>query len=143
MWCTSPWVQAWAPAFSGGKLLHRVIPPEAGHIPLVPNPDDPIAGDGACPYHKNCLEGLIAGPAIAKRWNGKKGSQMADDPEAMDLLRRVPGAGARHVHPLLLAAAHHHWRRRQGRLTPIVQLARAKTAEALNNYIVTPEVAEL
>ena len=27
--------------------------------------------------------------------------------------------------------------------TPIVQLARAKTAEALNNYIVTPEVADL
>ena len=27
--------------------------------------------------------------------------------------------------------------------TPIVQLARAKTAEVLNNYIVTPEVADL
>lgn len=131
-----------AGVLSGGKLLHGMMHPEAGHIPLVPNPDDPIAGDGACPYHKNCLEGLIAGPAIAKRWNGKKGSQMADDPEAMDLLAGYLGQ-ALATYILCYSPQRIIIGGGVGDHTPIVQLARAKTAEVLNNYIVTPEVADL
>ena len=131
-----------AGVLSGGKLLHGMMHPEAGHISLVPNPDDPITGDGACPYHKNCLEGLIAGPAIAKRWNGKKGSQMADDPEAMGLLAGYLGQ-ALATYILCYSPQRIIIGGGVGDHTPIVQLARAKTAEVLNNYIVTPEVADL
>jgi fructokinase len=57
----------------GGVLLrgaphHGALHPEIGHlmVPQVmseaPNPD------GVCPFHGNCLEGLISGPAIEARW---------------------------------------------------------------------------
>lgn len=131
-----------AGVLSGGKLVHGMMHPEAGHILVMPDPRDPIANDGACPYHKNCLEGLIAGPAIAKRWNGKSGGEMADDPEAMDLLAGYLGQALAtyilcHSPQRIIiggGVADH---------TPIVQLARAKTAEVLNGYIVTPEMADL
>lgn len=54
--------------FANGKLLHGALHPEIGHlhIPLVmSNAPQP---DGVCPFHGNCLEGLISGPAIAQRW---------------------------------------------------------------------------
>jgi fructokinase len=58
----------------GGGLLikgaphHGALHPEIGHlmVPQVmseaPNPD------GVCPFHGNCLEGLISGPALEARW---------------------------------------------------------------------------
>ena len=51
----------------GGKPVHGLTHPELGHMLLAPEPDDPTP-DGFCPYHKHCLEGLAAGPAIQKRW---------------------------------------------------------------------------
>lgn len=51
-----------------GRPLHGSLHPEIGHlfIPAIqsgaPNPD------GICPFHGDCLEGLISGPAIAARW---------------------------------------------------------------------------
>jgi fructokinase len=49
---------------------------ESGHIPMARDPvRDPFPGH--CPYHRNCLEGLAAGPAIAARW-GSSLSQLAD-----------------------------------------------------------------
>lgn len=51
----------------GGKPVHGLTHPELGHMLLAPMPDDP-APDGFCPYHRHCVEGLAAGPAIRKRW---------------------------------------------------------------------------
>ena len=51
----------------GGKPVHGLTHPEMGHMLLAPEPDDPTP-DGFCPYHKHCLEGLAAGPAMQKRW---------------------------------------------------------------------------
>ena len=50
-----------------GKPVHGFMHPEIGHIPLIPDQEDPTP-DGFCPYHKHCVEGLAAGPAIEKRW---------------------------------------------------------------------------
>ena len=51
----------------GGKPVHGLVHPEFGHQLMRELPGDP-APDGFCPYHKGCLEGLAAGPAIERRW---------------------------------------------------------------------------
>ena len=48
------------------KVIHGFGHPEAGHI-LVKR-DDRDNYEGTCPYHKDCLEGIAAGPAIGKRF---------------------------------------------------------------------------
>lgn len=50
-----------------GRLNHGILHPEMGHISLIVRDDDNYGGN--CPYHKNCLEGMAAGPAIEARWN--------------------------------------------------------------------------
>ena len=50
----------------GGKPLHGMLHPEAGHILLPISTDDGFSG--ICPYHKNCFEGLASGPAMKKRY---------------------------------------------------------------------------
>lgn len=49
-----------------GRILHGLGHPEVGHL-SVPRQD----GDefpGGCPFHRDCLEGMASGPAIAARW---------------------------------------------------------------------------
>lgn len=49
-----------------GRILHGLGHPEMGHL-AVPRQD----GDdfpGRCPFHRDCLEGMASGPAIAARW---------------------------------------------------------------------------
>lgn len=65
-----------------GKLLHGMVHPEAGHVLIRKRGDDPY--EGKCPYHKTCLEGLAAGPAIEERW-GSKAAALADRAEVWDL----------------------------------------------------------
>ena len=50
-------------------------------------PDEKTSGRSLrrqMPYHKTCLEGLAAGPAIEARW-GKKGIELADKKEVWEL----------------------------------------------------------
>ena len=65
-----------------GKLLHGMMHPEAGHILLHRHPAD--AYEGWCPFHKDCLEGLAAGPALEKRW-GAKGDTLTDRAEVWEM----------------------------------------------------------
>jgi fructokinase len=57
-------------ALVSGRLLHGLSHPEMGHV-AIPHDwaADPFAG--TCPYHRDCLEGLASGPAIAARWGAK------------------------------------------------------------------------
>ena len=65
-----------------GKLLHGMLHPEAGHVLITRRETDPYGGK--CPYHKNCLEGLAAGPAIEGRY-GKKAVDLAEEEDVWDL----------------------------------------------------------
>ncbi len=68
--------------YINGRLLHGLVHPEAGHVLLQRHPDDAYAG--FCPYHKDCAEGLAAGPAIEERW-GKSGRELADRKEVWEM----------------------------------------------------------
>jgi fructokinase len=55
-------------AFTEGKLLHGLVHPEMGHIPLPHDlSTDPF--EGICNFHKDCFEGLASGPAMEARWS--------------------------------------------------------------------------
>lgn len=130
-----------AGVLSGGRLVHGMMHPEAGHILVTRDPRDTIGEHCGCPYHDSCLEGLIAGPGINKRW-GKKAGELADDAEAMDLLA---GYLAQALMTYILCYAPQKIVIGGGVAdhTPIVPLARKKCAQLLNGYIATPEVADI
>jgi fructokinase len=50
-----------------GKPLHGLFSPEMGHI-RIPHDREADPFSGACPYHRDCLEGLASGPAIQARF---------------------------------------------------------------------------
>lgn len=66
-----------------GAPVHGLVHPEVGHI-LLPHDfeKDPFAGN--CPYHKDCFEGLAAGPALAARW-GARAETFAPEHPAWEL----------------------------------------------------------
>ncbi|MDQ6594986.1 ROK family protein [Bacillus salipaludis] len=65
-----------------GRLLQGLSHPEMGHILIRRHHQDVY--QGKCPYHKDCLEGLAAGPAIEERW-GSKGNDLVDRSEVWEL----------------------------------------------------------
>ncbi len=65
-----------------GRLLHGMLHPEAGHIILNRHPEDHY--EGFCPFHKTCLEGMAAGPAIEGRWKAKAVT-LKDRPEVWEM----------------------------------------------------------
>ena len=79
-----------------GKPLHGAAHPEVGHIRVRRDPADTFAG--ACPFHGDCLEGLVSGPAIARR-AGKPAEQLTPDDPLWD---RIAGEIAELVMTLVL-----------------------------------------
>lgn len=61
-----------------GKPLHGLLHPEMGHIRLKRQDGD--AFKGVCPFHGDCLEGLVAGPAIFARLGKTLSDVAVDDP---------------------------------------------------------------
>ncbi|HWW56289.1 MAG TPA: ROK family protein [Sphingopyxis sp.] len=58
-----------------GEPLHGWQHPEFGHLKARRMPGDVFRGN--CPFHGDCIEGLISGPAIARR-SGMAGEQVED-----------------------------------------------------------------
>ena len=58
-----------------GTILSGLTHSEMGHILI--RPDEKDIYEGKCPSHKNCLEGMIAGPAIEARL-GIKGHELGE-----------------------------------------------------------------
>ncbi|MBA1392734.1 ROK family protein [Lactobacillus sp. XV13L] len=67
-----------------GKILQGIGHPEMGHTFLKRHPDD-LEFAGICPYHKDCLEGLVAGPTFEARL-GIPGPQVPKDHHVWDIM---------------------------------------------------------
>ncbi|MBK8196732.1 MAG: ROK family protein [Acidobacteria bacterium] len=82
-----------------GRAVHGAMHPEIGHIRIRRASGDGFAG--VCPFHGDCAEGLVSGPALAARFG-----QPADTvDESHPLWRQVAGEIAELACTLLLTAS--------------------------------------
>ena len=61
-----------------GTPIHGAMHPEVGHIKTRRAEGDSFGG--ACPFHGDCIEGLVAGPALAARFNADMRTVPDDHP---------------------------------------------------------------
>lgn len=124
---------------SNGKLVHGMLHPELGHMKMVAFPGDSYKGH--CPYHGTCLEGMAAGPAIEERW-GKKGIELKDEEKVWEMEAYYIAQALTNIilvmspQMIILGGGVMH----QTQLFPLI---RKKTKEMLNDYIKTPEIADI
>jgi fructokinase len=119
-------------AMINGQLLHGLLHPEMGHIPLPHDKErDPF--EGGCPFHKDCFEGLASGPALEKRW-GQKAETLPPDHPAWEL----------EAHYIALALASYIYTLSPQRIVigggvggrdGLLPLIRKNVQEALNGYV--------
>ena len=122
-----------------GHLMHGLLHPEMGHIPLPHNKEvDPF--EGWCPFHGDCFEGLAAGPAMEKR-GGQKAETLPADHPAWDL----------EAHYIALALQSLICTLSPQRIiigggvaqqSQIMPLVRQKTQALLNGYVQSAEILE-
>lgn len=62
-----------------GRPLHGLLHPEIGHIKLPRHAFD-ADFPGVCPFHGDCVEGLISGPSIRARFGGDFSELPGDHP---------------------------------------------------------------
>ncbi|MGX9799381.1 fructokinase ScrK [Pediococcus acidilactici] len=73
-----------AGAIVGGHLIGGIGHPEMGHVLVKRHPDD-LDFKGVCPYHGDCLEGLVAGPTFEARL-GIKGAEVPHTTPVWDIM---------------------------------------------------------
>lgn len=61
---------------ANGHPVHGAMHPEIGHIRVRRSSE---GFEGVCPFHRDCIEGLVSGPALARRFEAKVETVGDDD----------------------------------------------------------------
>lgn len=122
--------------YSEGRLVHGLVHPEGGHVPVKRHPED--AFGGTCPYHGDCLEGLAAGPALEARWGLKGHLLPADHPawetEAYYIAQSITGLILTNSPEKIILGG---GVMQQAQLYPLI---RAEVRRNLNGYVLADEI---
>ena len=126
-------------AYVEGRLLHGLLHPEMGHIPL-PHDHEKDPFEGVCPFHGDCFEGLASGVAVEKRW-GQSGSSLPSDHPAWNLeAEYISNALAAYCYTLspqriIIGGG-------VGQLPHLLKKVQRRTRELINGYIQSPSITE-
>lgn len=124
---------------TGGRPVMGWAHGEAGHMRVPRAPGDSYAG--WCHFHGDCVEGLIAGPALAERF-GMAGDRLPDDGPQWDLfVHDLAGL----LHNLVVTAAPERIAIGGGVISArdyLFPRLRARLAESLGGYGALAEWAE-
>jgi fructokinase len=120
---------------AGGRPVTGLMHPEGGHLRVRRSAGDVFGG--SCPFHGDCLEGLISGPALAAR-TGQDPAALSNEDAVWDLVadslaeacaslflllateRIVIGGGVVRTRPALLQAAAERCSAKLGGYLPFV-----------------------
>lgn len=120
-----------------GKPSHGLVHPEMGHI-FIPHDLQRDPFPGVCPFHKDCFEGLAAGPALEARWGQPARSLPANHP-AWELEAHYLALGLANTicitSPQRIVLGGGVMEQRQ--LFPLI---RQKVQALLNNYVYSPAI---
>jgi fructokinase len=125
--------------FNEGKLLHGLLHPEMGHIPLPHDrKKDPF--DGICPFHGGCFEGLASGAAIEKRWRQPSATLPPEHPAwdlEADYISLALAIYAYTISPqrIIIGGG-------VGQLLHLLSCIQKKTRELINGYIKSSVILE-
>ena len=123
-------------ALVNGKLVHGILHPEMGHMPIRSMSDF----QGICPFHKSCLEGLASGPAMQARW-GVPAEQLAPDhpawQEEADHLAQGLVSIITILSPKIIVLGGGVMNQ-----TQLIPLVRRSVQNLLNGYIAVPEITK-
>jgi fructokinase len=139
-------------AMVNGKLLHGLLHPEMGHM-LLPHEKLSDQFAGACIFHGDCLEGMVSGPALEKRWQARGETLPSEHPAwphtahslALGLVniicilspqRIILGGGVMHQ-PQLFPMIHSEVQRLMNHYLRLPQITRR-----INEYIVLPGLGD-
>jgi len=122
---------------AGGRPVDGLTHSELGHIRPVRFPGDDWIGH--CPFHGACLEGLVAGPAIAARI-GQPADEAAADHPVWDGVAHALG---QLLHTLVLTGIPRRIVMGGGVMdaSHLFPRVRAAMTRSLNGYIALPDVA--
>ncbi|MGD1118717.1 MAG: ROK family protein [Dehalococcoidales bacterium] len=124
---------------SNGQLMHGLTHPEMGPI-FVPHDLKKDPFPGCCPFHRDCLEGLASGAAVAKRW-GKPAELLPADHAAWKLETGYLAAG---VANLILTLSPKRIILGGGvmKKAGLLEGVRVRVRELLNGYVNSPVITE-